>query len=124
MGIGRFAIAFLAIMVVLLWAPIGTAAIHLTINEEDVYSIFLIPSEMCTIEVVSHDSSSYTAFLDYSLIQGSIWHSETRPEAGEYATVTNWPGYQHYEMTAFGISPPPSAGIHFVFHYHGDVIGT
>jgi hypothetical protein len=110
-------------MVVLLWAPIGTGAIRLTINEEDVSSIFLAPSDMCTIEVVSDDAASYMAFLDYSFIQGDIWHTETRAEAGELAYVTNWPDDDYFELAAFGFSPHPSAGIHFVFHYHGAFVG-
>ncbi|MHC4646640.1 MAG: LamG-like jellyroll fold domain-containing protein, partial [Planctomycetota bacterium] len=113
------AVSCVALMLALVWARISAGSIFLTVNEEDVGFIWLPSGGSCTIEVVSDDSSFYSAYLDYSLVQGDFWHVETRPEAGEYASAGDLG--DAYELVASGLTPPPSAGIHFVFQYYGSL---
>jgi len=122
----------LAILVFVLglmvWStPMVQGAQYLTVNGADVTSITLELGQSRTVEVVSTDGTSYVDFVgfDNGVVLGTFSHLETKPEAGNFAAVAdyNQPAFYGYYISAAGISPAPSAGLHFVFNYVAQQVG-
>ena len=112
-----FLTGFLILFTVLFLTPLTHAGIYLTVNVEDVKSIMLTVDGWCTVEVASENSAPYLASVDYSEVEGGTFsHFVTNSQTGEYACVEYFDGY--YETSAFGMTIPPSLGIHFVFRYN------
>ncbi len=114
-------------ILVLLLASMSYAAQSLTINGSPGNSITIELGSSCTFGVVSDDSSSYVAYLGFDdcIVLGEYEHSETKPEAGNLAVVLDYNDltFCGYYLSATGTSPPPSAGVHFVFHYEAQELG-
>ena len=117
----KLAILVLALGLVVWSTPIVHGAQYLTVNGQDVTSITLELGQSRTVEIRSTDSMSYVAYagFDNGVILGNFSHMKTKPEAGNLATAIgyNQPAFYGYYVSATGISPPPSAGVHFVFQY-------
>jgi hypothetical protein len=120
-------IVVLALGLMVWSAPIVHGAQYLKVNGQDVNSITLKMGQGCFVEIVSDDSNLYTAYVgfDNGLVLGVFVHLETVPLAGDLANVTdyNMPAFRGYYISAAGASPPPSAGIHFVFEYMTQQLG-
>lgn len=108
-------------------ASIVHAAQSLTVNTQATGSITLEVGQSCSIEVVSDNNLPYDAYagFDNGLVLGTFSHIETRPEAGDLADATAYsiPAFEGYHVVAAGLSPPPSAGVHFVFQYAAQQAG-
>ena len=108
-------------------APIVYGVQYLTVNGADVTSITLELGQSRTVEVVSTDGTSYVDYVgfDKGVVLGTFSWLETKPEAGNLATVLdyNQPAFYGYYVSAAGISPAPSAGVHFVFEYVAQELG-
>ena len=115
------AILVLALGLTVLPASVAEGAQYLTVNGADVTSITLELGQSRAVEIRSTDSMSYVAYVgfDDGVILGNFSHLETKPEAGNLATVIeyNQPDFYGYYVSATGINPPPAAGVHFVFQY-------
>ena len=109
-------------------ASVASGAQSLTVNGADVTSITLELGQSCTVEVVSDDSASYTDYVgfDNGVVLGNFSHLETKPEAGNLSTVAdyNQPTFYGYYLSVAGFSPAPSPGVHFVFQYEAQELGT
>jgi hypothetical protein len=116
----------LAILVLAL-PSMASGAQKLTVNGQDVNSITVKVGQVCTVEVVSDDSVSYVDYVgfDNRVVLGTFLHLETRPEAGNDADVelVDLPTFYGYSVTAAGMAPPPSPGVHFVFQYEAQQLG-
>jgi hypothetical protein len=115
-------------ILVLVFGSIANGAQKLTVNGQDVNSITIKVGQSCTVEVVSDDAASYVDYVgfDNGLILGTFLHLETKPAAGNQATVieVNQPDFYGYYVRASGITPgKPSPGIHFVLQYTATQIG-
>lgn len=115
-------------ILVLVLASMANGAQKLTVNSQDVISITIKIGQSCTVEVVSDDAASYVDYVgfDNGLVLGSFLHLQTKPEAGNQATVieVNPPDFYGYYVRASGITPGnPSPGIHFVFQYTATQLG-
>jgi len=122
----------LAIVVLALGLMVSAASVadgdqSLTVNGQPVDSITLEVGQSCTVEVVSDDSTSYTAYVgfDNGVVLGTFSHLETTRAAGDGATVTeyNEKFFNGYEVVARGKLSPPSKGVHFVFEYEAQQVG-
>jgi hypothetical protein len=115
------AILVVALGLVVSGAPIVQGAEYLRVNGQEVDSITLKVGQSCIVEVVSDDSNSYRDYVgfDNGLVLGFFSHLMTYPNAGDVATVAdhNTPAFSGYYIVAYGESPPPSPGVHFVFEY-------
>ena len=111
------------LILAMMFCPASTAlgTVSLSVNGQDVTSIELELGKSCTVEVVSDDSAPYMVYLgfDDAVVLGDFLHLETKPEAGDMATVIEYeqPTFYGYYLRAFGFNPMPSAGIHFNFEY-------
>ena len=112
-------IVALALMLCSVSTALG--AVSLTVNGQDVTLIELELGRSCTVEVVSDNGISYVAYLgfDDGVVLGDFSHLETRPEAGNLATAIEYeqPTFYGYYLSASGLNPAPSAGVHFTFEY-------
>ncbi|MCK4790833.1 MAG: hypothetical protein KAV87_44265, partial [Desulfobacteraceae bacterium] len=89
--------------------------------------------QSCTVEVVSDDSTSYEDAVGFGnpdaprphkpRVLGDFSHLETRPEAGNSATVIKITDlyFYGYGVTAAGKGITP--GDHFIFEYEAQVVG-
>ena len=124
----NLAIVVLALGVMVWPASVASGAQYLTVNGASVTSITLELGQSRTVEVVSTDGTSYVDYVgfDNGVVLGDFSHLETKPEAGNLATVLdyNQPAFYGYYVSAAGISPTPSAGVHFIFEYVAQELGT
>ncbi|MBW8040197.1 MAG: hypothetical protein FVQ85_09385 [Planctomycetes bacterium] len=123
----KSAILVLGLMV---WsAPIVYGAQYLTVyGGASADWITVVLGQSFTVEVVSTDGTSYVDFVgfDNGVVLGTFSHLETKPEAGNFAAVTeyNQPAFYGYYFNVAGLAIPPSAGVHFVFKYVAQELGT
>jgi hypothetical protein len=117
-------------ILVLVLASMASGAQKLTVNGQDVSSIIIKVGQSCTVEVVSDNEDSYADFLgfdDYqSWVLGYLWHIETKPEAGNKASVAlvNEPTFYGYSVWARSWpTGHPFPGVHFVFGYTAQELG-
>ncbi len=114
-------------------ASMAHGKIHLTVNGKPLDSITLELGQSCTVEVVSDDSTSYEDAVGFGnpdaprpqipRVLGDFSHLETRPEAGNSATVIKITDLYFYgygvKAAGRGITP----GVHFVFEYVAQQVG-
>jgi len=106
----------------------ASAAVSLQINDTPYDSIILRTGQAVTVQVVSDDASIYSAYVgfdDAMSILGTFNPGQPLSEAGNQASVSTAfpPPVEGFFVHAAGTSPPPSAGIHFVFAYTTTTVG-
>jgi hypothetical protein len=123
-----FTILVLALGLMVWSASVAEGRQDLTVNGADATSITLELGQSRTVEVRSTDGTSYVDYVgfDNGVVLGTFSYLETKDEAGNLATVLdyNQPAFYGYYVSAAGIAPAPSAGVHFVFEYVAQELGT
>ena len=106
----------------------ASAAVSLQINDIPYDSIILRTGQAVTVQVVSDDASVYSAYVgfdDAPSMLGTFVPGQPLSEAGNQASVSSAfpPPVEGFFVGAAGTSPPPSAGIHFIFAYTTTTVG-
>jgi hypothetical protein len=119
------------ILCVLLFVALGVQVrgdISLRTGDEDVESLTVEVGLVYDISVFSDDSSYYDVSIGFSRteIHGEFVHTETTPEAGDLAGVTeyNVDVFSGYYIDTDSLNVETSPGVHFVFEYRPSQIGT
>jgi len=114
-------------ILVFVLASVAHGKITLTVNNQDVSSITLDVDQLCTVEVVSDDSTSYEAYVGFynAPIIGDFSPLEIKPEAGKGAAVDRYStsGFRGYHVMTGSEMTIPSPGVHFVFQFEAQEVG-
>ena len=105
-----------------LLATIASGAVTLEINGTAYDSITLKTGQSVEVQIVSDDTSPYSAYVGFADAGFGLTGGAILPAAGNHATTN--PSDLGYYVKAGGFNPAPTAGIHFIFAFTGGLVGS